>query len=231
LTIYHLLSAFALLAVVWFIRAAIRAHHEAMRQRGRLLDEAHALLSEPGITVAPDQFPVVTGLIEDGRHVRVELIADTMVTRRLPQLWLKVTLFESDARDRPSLGALARPTGSEYYSLVHGFPEWMKPPEMGMSLLMRGDGRVTVEQAAIAGRHFQLLFADQKVKEAVMTSKANRLIYQASQGERAAHMFLRQARFSLETVPAATIAQAIALAADLSTIYSEADRLAVLQVA
>jgi hypothetical protein len=22
-------------------------------------------------------------------------------------------------------GALARPTGSEYYSLVHGLPEWM----------------------------------------------------------------------------------------------------------
>jgi hypothetical protein len=50
------------------------------------------LLSEPGITIAPDQFPVVTGLIGDGRPVRIELIADTMVTRRLPQLWLKVTL-------------------------------------------------------------------------------------------------------------------------------------------
>ena len=124
-----------------------------------------------------------------------------MVTRRLPQLWLKVTLFENEARDRPSLGALARPAGSEYYSLVHGFPEWMTPPQMDMSLLMRGDGRATAQQAAIAGRHFQRLFADQKVKEAVITAKASRLVYQASQGERAAHMFLRQARFSLEASP------------------------------
>jgi hypothetical protein len=224
LTITYLLFAFALLAVAWFIRAAIRGHREAMQQRGCLLDEAHGLLSEPGISMAPDEFPIVTGRIGDGRRVRLELIADTMVTRRLPQLWLKVTLIESEMRDWPSLGALARPTGSEYYSVVHGFSEWMTPPEIGMSMLMRGDGRATVEQAAIAGRHFQLLFGDHKIKEAVITSKATRLVYQASQGERAAHMFLRQARFSLETVPAATIAKAIALAAGLSSIYSEADR-------
>lgn len=231
MTITYLLFAFALLAVAWFIRAAIRGHRQAMQQRGRLLDEAHALLNEPGIRIAPDRFPIVTGRIGDGRNVRIELIADTMVTRRLPQLWLKVTLFENLARDCPSLGALARPAGSEYYSLVHGFPEWMTPPEMGMSMLMRGDGRATAEQAALAGCHFQRLFADQKVKEAVITAKATRLVYQASQGERAAHMFLRQARFSLETVPAATIAQAIALAAGSSTIYAEADRPPVLQVA
>ncbi|WP_426232526.1 hypothetical protein [Pararhizobium sp. DWP3-4] len=231
MTITYLLFAFALLAVAWFIRAAVSGHREAMRQRRRLLDEAHGLLSEPGIGMAPDEFPIVTGRIGDGRRVRLELIADTMVTRRLPQLWLKVTLFESALRDCPSLGALARPTGSEYYSLVHGFAEWMRPPEMDMSLLMRGDGRASSEQAAIAGRHFQRLFVDQKVKEAVITANATRLVYQASQGERAAHMFLRQARFSLETVPAATIAKAVSLAAVLSTIYSEADRPPVLQVA
>ena len=49
LTITYLLSAFAALAVIWFIRAAIRGHRDAMQQRGRLLDEAHGLLIEPGI--------------------------------------------------------------------------------------------------------------------------------------------------------------------------------------
>ena len=60
MTITYLLFAFALLAVAWFIRAAIRGHRQAMQQRGRLLDEAHALLGEPGIRIAPDQFPIVT---------------------------------------------------------------------------------------------------------------------------------------------------------------------------
>ena len=231
LTITYLLSAFAALAVIWFIRAALRGHRDAMQQRGRLLDEAHGLLIDPGISLAPDQFPVVTGQTSDGRHVRLELIADTMVTRRLPQLWLKVTLFEGERRDCPSLGALARPTGSEYYSIVHSFPEWMKPPEISMSLLMRGDGHATARQEADAGRHFQRLFADPKVKEAVITAKTTRLIYQASQGERAAHMFLRQARFSVATIPAATIVQAIALAAGLSTVFCEAEMQPVAKVA
>ena len=107
----------------------------------------------------------------------------------------------------------------------------MKPPEISMSLLMRGDGHATARQEADAGRHFQGLFTDPKVKEAVITAKATRLIYQAAQGERAAHMFLRQARFSVETVPAATIVQAIALAAGLSTVFCEAEMQPVARVA
>jgi hypothetical protein len=222
---YYVFGVFTLLAFAWLVRAAIGEHRHAMLQRRRLLDEAHGLLREFGITIAPDRFPIVTGRIEDGRRVRIELIADTMVTRRLPQLWLKVTLIESDPRDRPTLGTLARPTGSEYYSLVHGLPEWMAPPEAGISLLLRGDGRATPEQADAVRGHFQTLFADPLVKEAVIASKATRVIYQASQGERTAHMFLRQARFSLDTVPAATIRQAIVLAVGLSTVLAKADRL------
>jgi hypothetical protein len=68
---------------------------------------------------------------------------------------------------------------------------------MGMSILMRGDGRATAEQATIAGRHFQKLFVDPKGQGGGdHAAKATRHVYQASQGERAAHMFLRQARFS-----------------------------------
>jgi hypothetical protein len=218
---YSLFCVFALLACIWLVWTAIIEHRHAMLQRRGLLDEAHVLLGEPQITMAPDQFPIVTGRIDDGRQVRLELIADTMVTRRLPQLWLKVTLTESGTRASPTL---ARPTGSEYYSLVHGLPEWLAPPETGISLLMRGDGRHTPAQAASINAHFQQLFADPLLKEAVVSPKAARVIYQASQGERAAHMFLRQARFSLASVPAATMRQAIALAAGLNSVLAEADR-------
>jgi hypothetical protein len=222
--IYFLFSVLALLAAAWFVRAAIRGHRRAMAQRRRLLDEAHGLLGAPGMTLAPDQFPIVTGRIADGRRVRIELIADTLVTRRLPQLWLTVTLIETEPLARPAIGALARPTGSEYYSLVHGLSEWMTPPQTGIPLLMRGDGCVTPEQASITGCHLHALFADPRVKEAVITPGMARIIYQASQGERAAHMFLRQAQFPLQTVPAETIRQAIAMAESLSAVLAGTDR-------
>jgi hypothetical protein len=221
---YYLFSALALSAIAWFIRAAIRGHQRAMAERHRLLDEAHSLLGEPGMTLAPDQFPIVTGHVADGRRIRIELIADTLVTRRLPQLWLKATLIESEPRARPAIGALARPTGSEYYSLVHGMPEWMTPPKTGISLLMRGDGCATREQENLVGGHLQRLFADPRVKEAVITPTVARIIYQASQGGRAAHMFLRQAQFSLKTVPAETIRETIAMVESLGAVLPGAER-------
>lgn len=220
MTTYSLFSIAVLLAIAWFIRAAARGHRGAMALRHHLLDEAQGLLDEPGMTLAPDQFPIVTGCIADGRKVRLELIADTLVTRRLPQLWLKVTLIENALQDRPAMGALARPTGSEYYALVHGFPEWMTPPKTDMPLLMRGDGRATAEQASLVNGHLQGLFADPCVKEAVIVQKGARVIYQASQGGRAAHMFLRQAQFPLDTVPAETIARAIAMVTGLSAVLA-----------
>ena len=222
---HYLFGGVALLAVAAILWTAIREHRRAMLKRRGLLDEAHDLLGQSRIIIGPDRFPVVTGRIADDRHVRIELIADTMVTRRLPQLWLKVTLLESVKRDGPTLGALARPTGSEYYSLVPDLPEWMTPPDAGISLLMRGDGRATADQATVAAACFQELFADPQVKEALIGPKVTRVIYQASQGERAAHMFLRQAQFALDTVPAETIRHVIALAVNLSSALADAEQL------
>lgn len=212
---HFLFCAVALVAFALIVAAGIGGHRTAMRQRLRLLDEASGLVDDPAFGLSPDQFPIVTGRIADGRKVKIELIADTMVTRRLPQLWLSVTVLEAGVRDIPALGALARPTGSEYYSLVPGLPEWMAPPEIGVPLLMRGSADVTSAQALAAGKHFRALFADLSVKEAVITPRAARVIYQASQGGRAAHMLLRQAQFPLETVPAAIIMHTIALAVEL----------------
>lgn len=204
-----LLATIALPMLAWIVWSGIQGHRASMHRRHRLLDEAHDLVTDPMAGTAPDQFPIVSGRIADGRRIRIELIADTLVTRRLPQLWLAVTVFETAGSTCPTLGALARPTGSEYYSLVHGLPEWMPPPAGNVPLLMRGNGSATAKQAAEAGEYFAGLFADPKVKEALIKPNATRIIYQASQGSRAAHMFLRQPQFELQTVPADMIEETI----------------------
>jgi hypothetical protein len=219
--VQFLFGAFVFLAFGWLVRESIGEHRKAMLHRARLLDEALDLLGEPVLALSPDKFPVVTGCIEDGRQVRLELVADTMVTRRLPQLWLMVTVTDKAASGRPMLGALARPTGSEYYSLVHGMPEWLAPPDTDISLLMRGDGRQTPAEAAAVRAHFQGLFANPLVKEAVIASRATRIIIQASQGERGAHMILRQAKFSLDSVSATTIREGIQMAVDLGSVLPD----------
>lgn len=210
-----LLSSLACGLLVWL---AIRQHRAGMAERNDLLREAQALLSGSRVTLAADQFPILTGKTEDGRQARLELIADTMVTRRLPQLWLRVTVARPAGTGGPTIGALARPTGSEYYSSVHDMPEWMDPPETGTSMLMRGDGGATASQALRVRAAFRNLFADRKVKEAVLSPRSLRIIYQVSQGERSSHMLLRQARFSLSSVSVETVHAALRLAMSLETV-------------
>ncbi|CDX18643.1 putative signal peptide protein [Mesorhizobium sp. ORS 3324] len=210
------LAAFVAAACAWIGKRAISDHRAILAQRRRLLDEAATLFPDARITFAPDQFPILTSRLEDGRQVRVELLADTMVTRRLPQLWLRATLSELRESDRPAIGALARPTGAEYYSLVHDLPEWMAPPETDTSLLMRGDGRATAWQVERTATVFRSLFSDPGVKEAVIAPRGTRVIRQAAQGERAAHLFLRQIRFAVATIPADLVSKAVMEAKSLS---------------
>lgn len=219
-------TSFALLilsmaACAWLAVMGIREHRDAMAARHRLLDEAGSLLSETVVTTGPDQFPIATGRIADGRQVKVELIGDSMITRRLPQLWLRVTLYDTAKGHRPLIGALARPTGGEYYSLVHDMRAWMAPPKTGTSMLMRGDGSATPWQAEAVRHHFTTLFADPTVKEAVISPNGVRIMRQAAQGERASHLFLRQSRFAITSVPAEDINTAIAMASTLAGILPE----------
>jgi hypothetical protein len=216
-------SAFVAVSCGWMGVRAVREHRAALAERRALLDDAAKLLDNGRITFGPDHFPVLVGRLGDGRQAKVELIADTMVTRRLPQLWLRVTLSETRQHARPTIGALARPTGAEYYSLVHDMPEWMTPSETEASVLMRGDGSATAWQVERVSALFRNLFADPGLKEAVITARGTRIIRQAAQGEPGAHKVLRQVRFSLTAIPPELVSLAIAEAETLSALLAEDD--------
>lgn len=205
-------------ACVWIGRRAICDHRDMLAKRRRLLDEAARLFPDAQISFAPDHFPILVTHLEDGRQVRIELLADTMVTRRLPQLWLRVTLSEISECSRPAIGALARPTGAEYYSLVHDLPQWMAPPETETSLLVRSDGRGSTWQIERAATMFRQLFSDPALKEAVISPRGTRIIRQAAQGERAAHMLLRQIRFAVGAISVDLVQKAISEATALSRV-------------
>jgi hypothetical protein len=214
-------GVFVAACCLWIGTLALREHRAVLSQRRGLLDEAAKLFSDARVVVAADQFPVLVACLDRHREVKIELIADTMVFRRLPQLWLIVTLRRTDGLQRPVIGALARPTGAEYYSLVHDLPEWMMPPEMDTSLLMRGDGQATPTQVERVSAMFTRLFADPTVKEAVVTPSGTRLIRQAAQGERSMHLLLRQTRFLLASISPDLVSTAISEAEALGAALAE----------
>ncbi|MDK1374049.1 MULTISPECIES: hypothetical protein [unclassified Sinorhizobium] len=209
-------SLFVVASGSWMGARAIRDHRAAMAERRSLLDGAALLLPLARITHGADQFPILSGILGDGRKIRIELVADTMVCRRLPQLWLKVTLLEAAACHRPKLGALARPTGAEFYSLVHEMPHWFTPPPTEAALLMRGDDSASPEHVERARAMFGSLFSDPTLKEAAITPRGVRLVRQFAQGERGAHLLLRQARFAVTAIAPDLIRRTIVEAEALS---------------
>jgi hypothetical protein len=196
---------------------ARREHHDMLRQRAALLDAAASLFAEARIAIGHDGFPVLTGRLLDGRPIGLEVIADTLVPRRLPQLWFKLTIHEPTARCRPSIGVLARPTGAEFYSLVQELPDWIAPPfRAEIPLLMRGrdaSGSDVEQTSAVFAR----LFSDPGLKEAAVTPRGVRLVRQIAQGERGAHMVYRQIRFPVLQVSPDLVRKALEEAELLNT--------------
>ncbi len=212
---------FAVASIAWLVARALQDHRSALATRRGLLDSVAGMFGDAKISLAPDSFPVLRAHMPDGRPIKVQLIADTLVFRRLPQLWLQVTLGETAVRARPSIGALARPTGAEFYSTVHDLPQWIEPPHTGAPLLMRGDGRASAQQLERVSVLFRSLFSDPAVKEATVTPRGVRLIRQAAQGERGSHLLLRQTRFPIAAVSRELVQAAISEAEALRQILSE----------
>lgn len=202
--------------VLW---VASREQRKSMTQRRGLLDQAGDLLDDARFTHAADGHPIVLGRMADGTPVKLEVITDTLITRRLPQLWLRVTLFQ-DLPALPSLGLLARPTGAEFYSVVHDFTDWIAPPPSDVPALMRGNAGS--EDACWEGlrRGIVGFTADKTVKELVVGADFVRIVVQAAQGEPASHLLLRQARFSIQAIAVSGLQKALGVAVDLRELAS-----------
>lgn len=178
---------------------ALRDHRRALGARRRLFDDCLGVLEGERWTAAGDGFPALEGRAF-GHDVKAALIPDTMVMRRLPQLWLTVTLLEATPRT-PSLSLLARHCGNEFYAVTLDLPRRIEPPPgLPLDVLARGDGpRADALCHALAPVLAKLL-ADPRVKEITLTPKGVRIVRQVAEGQRGEHLLLRQAVFGDVTV-------------------------------
>jgi len=201
--------AVAVAGIAWIVMQARRELAETLKRRARLLDEAAAIIEAPSLTIGADGYPTLIGRRKD-RRITLEVIADSLVARRLPQLWLKMAVDAREAGSGPSIGVLARPTGSEFYSRVLGLPDMLRPNFAAeFPMLVRGRD-VTDAALARTGALFRSLFSDPALKEAIVTPRGCGLVRQIAQGDRAAHVLYRQIRFPVTSVPTALIRTALA---------------------
>lgn len=179
----------------------MREHRLLRGTRRSLLDPCAGVLDGAEIRHGGDGFPSLAGL-RRGRRVHVEMIPDTIVPRRLPQLWVSVTLLDTLA-EIPSLAVLVRPAGYEFYSLTSSLTYPLDAPEaLPQEVLVRGSDARAEQLLRQLAPQLAASLADPRVKEIAMTGKGMRIVSQAAEGRRGEHLLLRQAVFDGASVPA-----------------------------
>jgi hypothetical protein len=180
---------------------AARDHRIARERRAHLLDECAGVLQRSQLTHGGDGFPHLRGRY--GKlDVDVKLICDTMVMRRLPQLWLQVTVLER----RPEIAgvaALVRPAGYEFYSLTGVFEHVIEPPPLfPAETIVRGESLRAEHTFDLIAAPVAAILFDPGVKEVAVTREGLRITRQAAEGRRGEHLLLRQAVFDNAAVSA-----------------------------
>lgn len=185
---------------------AAREHRLVRAARQTLLDRCASVLDGVEIRHGRDGFPSLSGR-RHGRRVHLELIPDTMVVRRLPQLWASLTLLE-DLGNQPGLAVLVRPAGYEFYSLTGSLTYALDaPPLLPSEVLIRGSDSRSERLLAQTTSVLASILADPRVKEIGVTGRGLRLIWQAGEGRRGEHLLLRQAVFDDADVSASDLAK------------------------
>lgn len=171
--------------------------------RARYFDAVQPLFSGGQTRLQPTGFPRMTGHRE-GVSFDIQVIPDTLTFRKVPALWVMVTLAE-----KLPLGAtvdiMARPSGQEPFShfttLRQSLPT---PPGLPAELAVRTDDATRIPPASLIARHASL-FDDPNVKELVMSPKGLRIVILAEEADKGRYLIFREAEMGMAPLDNARI--------------------------
>lgn len=184
----------------WLYRKFQHDQQKTKFARLSLFAEVSDLLEHPEMQQEGLGFPVLTGTYQD-YEVKLALIEDSLAVRKIPPLWLTVTIQGKQAI-QGSLDLIVRPQNNEFYS-----PAWQwqgnlqVPPHWPQhSIIKYQDEPVDV---GLIDVEIPKIFADEHMKELLIAPWAVRLTYMAKQAERGEYLIMRNAIFNGESIPKA----------------------------
>jgi hypothetical protein len=128
--------------------------------------------------------------------LRIEV--DNLTARKIPVMWLHIKLRNTSATNG-SLDILVRPQNTEFYSPSWQWSEPVKPLA-GWPEHARYMSREVPPDLQAIDTDVQRLFADEKVKELLITPDAVRLTYLIRQADRGNYLLLRSVQFDDEPI-------------------------------
>ena len=195
-TILGSFLAIALAALL--LRQIMRVARRRRAEPERLFSEAGSVLESASIS------PVSTAGVHEltgryrGHDVQVKLIADTLAVRKLPTLWLMVTL-PGPVPVSATLDLMMRPTGPTSFSNFDHLPFTVQaPPGIPEHAVIRSDDPARMLPPAVIAGHLAP-FHGPRGKELLITPKGLRMVMLMAEADRARYGVFRQADFG-ETV-------------------------------
>jgi hypothetical protein len=194
-------------------RAAVR------RRRSALFEPAYDLFESYRVVQDGIGYPTLDGRYR-GRTFHLDAVVDTLTFRKLPVLWLRVSLMDA-LPGIATLDILVRSQNTEFYSPGNSLQHALPPrPGWPADAVVRTDDPQRVPDIAIVDRHMPV-FQRPQTKELLVTAKGVRIVHMLDQARRAEYLVLRQAEFELGTVDKETLRdlmdRAIALHQDLAS--------------
>ncbi|MDQ7249389.1 hypothetical protein [Dongia sedimenti] len=215
---YLAVAAFGILGV--FVLAGIYRRDRAKLRalRGAVFAPAYPLFESYRVTQDSVDFPELRGRYR-GHDFHVDALVDMVTFRKLPSLWLRVSLL-APVPYRGTLDIMVRSQNVEFYSPANELDHAIQPPAgWPAGTIVKTDNPDAMPPAALVDPHMSF-FAAPKAKEILITPKGVRLVYQTDQGTRAEYLVLRSANFAAPQVTAEVMAdlldRAIALYQDLA---------------
>lgn len=185
--------------MLWLLARLLRAGHARQRARAGYFDAVAGLFQSVEVQVQPSGFARMSG-VWSGARFDLQAVPDTLTFRKLPVLWVMVTLTEpTDLTAEAHI--MARPGGNEVFSTFDRMPVSVALPDgfPAFCTLRCEKAAALPGQALIAAQ--APLFPSGEIKELVMSPKGLRLVVLAEQADRGAYLLFRDAEMGYSPFP------------------------------
>lgn len=176
---------------LWLAHRLIRESQARSIARAGYFSAVKPLFDAGETRPQPTGFPRMTGR-RAGLAFDLQAIPDTLTFRKLPALWVLVTLPEPLPL-AATLDLIARPSGNEPFTRFASLPQTLPTPAgLPKEIAIRCDDASRLPPPDLIARH-ATLFADPHVKELVLSPKGLRIVILAEEADRGRYLIFRDA--------------------------------------
>ncbi len=175
----------------WLTVRLIRESRLRAETRASFFNAVKTLFDEGETRIQPTGFPRMTGR-RDGLAFDLQAVPDTLTFRKLPALWVLVTLPEPLPLEA-TLDLMARPSGHEPFTKFAELPQSLPTPlDLPKEVAIRSDDATRIPPPDLLSRHTDL-FTDPRVKELILSPKGLRIVILAEEADRGRYLIFREA--------------------------------------